>query len=153
MSTQSAIIAVQPDGSYKGVSVHYDGYLAGVGDKLKENYRDNDKVQLMMSLGNMNNMEERLIPTIATHKYDYTVRPDPREPGTTVFLGRDDPMEDPEDHVAVHKPTLAEVMEALDWVAYVYLWDKTPEGFDWYVQNVYGNRKFVELASAKEDDL
>lgn len=50
MSTHAAIIA-KLDGTWKGIYVHFDGYLSGVGRCLHDHYSDPQKVATLISQG------------------------------------------------------------------------------------------------------
>lgn len=50
MGTRTAVFMEQPNGTFKGVYVHYDGYLEGVGQNLLDNYQDREKVQRLIDI-------------------------------------------------------------------------------------------------------
>ncbi len=81
MSTHSAIIQKTETG-YKGIYCHWDGYPEGVGVTLLAHYNDEKKVSELISLGDVSNLCERIIPN-GPHSFD---KP---ETGCTVFYGRD----------------------------------------------------------------
>lgn len=51
MSTRSAIILKQSDGSFAGIYCHFDGYVEGVGAELNKHYQDRAKVAELISNG------------------------------------------------------------------------------------------------------
>lgn len=53
MSTRSTIARKNPDNSFTSIYCHYDGYPAGVGKVLYENYRTSKLVNALMDLGNL----------------------------------------------------------------------------------------------------
>jgi hypothetical protein len=56
MSTRSAIIQQQDDGSYRGIYCHFDGYPTGVGKVLLEHYQDPGKVSALIALGDISSL-------------------------------------------------------------------------------------------------
>ena len=53
MATRSFIGRLNTDVSVTGIYCHYDGYPEGVGKVLSEHYTDPDKVDSLMSLGDL----------------------------------------------------------------------------------------------------
>jgi hypothetical protein len=53
MSTRSAILEELPDGTYRGIYCHFDGYLDGVGRILKKHYQNPKKVRQLLNLGDI----------------------------------------------------------------------------------------------------
>lgn len=53
MATRSSIAAKFSDGTFKCVYCHFDGYLSGNGKTLLEHYNTPEKVEKMISLGDM----------------------------------------------------------------------------------------------------
>lgn len=82
MSTRSAIIERLPDGTYRGIYCHFDGYEEGVGHKLRDHYQDPAKVSRLLDLGNISALYERVEP-VGSHSYDCP------EKGTTIAYHRD----------------------------------------------------------------
>jgi len=81
MSTRSAIITKTETG-YAGIYCHFDGYEEGIGSILEEYYKDQDKVDRLIDLGDISSLGGRVEP-IGSHSYD------DREEGTTVAYHRD----------------------------------------------------------------
>lgn len=76
MGTRSAIFSTQPDGTYEGISVRYDGYISGVGLVL-ENFFNSQESALALtathtpfvSLGATLKTADELDSQGATHHY------------------------------------------------------------------------------------
>ena len=69
MSTRSAIIQRQDDGSFLGIYCHSDGYPTGVGRTLAEHWQDPEKIGALIALGDIS----CLGPTTASGgRYDGT---------------------------------------------------------------------------------
>lgn len=56
MATSATIILKTKDGEYKSIYLHNDGYPKGAGNTLKRYYKDYDKVEKLMSLGNISSL-------------------------------------------------------------------------------------------------
>lgn len=82
MATNSQIAVVLPSGQVKGVTVHFDGYVGGVGYELYTNYNSFDRAVEVCSHGNISVLcHSTECPP--GHSWDTPV------PGYTVFYGRD----------------------------------------------------------------
>ena len=68
MSTRSFIGIQNPDGTITGVYCHHDGYLAGVGKTLRENYTTPEAVRNLVVLGSLSSLGEDLDVTQAYHR-------------------------------------------------------------------------------------
>lgn len=53
MSTRSYISRLNENGSVTGIYCHHDGYPDGVGKMLNEHYTNEDKIDALMSLGDL----------------------------------------------------------------------------------------------------
>jgi hypothetical protein len=82
MSTRSAIITKQPDGTYAGIYCHFDGYVEGVGKMLLDHYQDAEKVSQLVALGDISTLGRRVSP-VGPHSFRSP------EDGTTVAYMRD----------------------------------------------------------------
>ena len=82
MATRSSISIKTPEGKYRGIYVHNDGYPSYNGRVLKEHYTDIDKINRLIDLGDISSLGERVEP-IGEHSFDKSER------GTTVAYGRD----------------------------------------------------------------
>lgn len=66
----------------KSIYCHFDGYLQGVGNQLKENYDTREKVDEVIALGDISYLAEKLVPR-GHHTFDIP------EEGVTVAYHRD----------------------------------------------------------------
>lgn len=85
MSTRSRIaIEDLETGKVRSVYCHFDGYPDGVGKTLVEHYRDRDKVEALIALGDLSVLDAEVAPPSGTsHKFGDAY------PGVTVAYGRD----------------------------------------------------------------
>ncbi len=113
MSTRSAIIEKLPDGTYRGIYCHFDGYLAGVGKTLLAHYQDAAKVGRLIDLGEISQLGERVEP-IGPHAYGNA------EKGTTVAYHRDRGEDRTEPTTGA---TVEEVAAKIGHNGYVYVFD------------------------------
>jgi hypothetical protein len=114
MSTRSAIIEKLPNGRYRGIYCHFDGYPEGVGAVLAEHYTDPAKVSRLIELGAISACYERVEPT---GKREHTF--DNPEEGTTIAYHRDRGEEK-------HGPrdgSLKDVVASIGHNGYVYVFD------------------------------
>jgi hypothetical protein len=86
MATRSRI-AIETTDSFgnkviKSIYCHFDGYPSGVGKTLMENYQDREKVESLISLGDISFLMEEIIPT-GPHSFNSP------QPGVTVAYHRD----------------------------------------------------------------
>jgi hypothetical protein len=86
MATRSRIAIETTDDSgnkvIKSIYCHFDGYASGVGETLMENYQDREKVEALISLGDISFLREEIIPT-GPHSFNYPQK------GVTVAYHRD----------------------------------------------------------------
>jgi len=68
MSTRSFISKVLPDDSIVGVYCHFDGYPDGVGKILSEYYTDSQKVDELIALGSLSELDTTIEGTVAYHR-------------------------------------------------------------------------------------
>ncbi len=68
MATRSRIGIQNPDGSVNSIYCHFDGYPEGVGTTLKDYYSDRDKLQQLIELGDISELGEDLVNTVAYHR-------------------------------------------------------------------------------------
>ncbi len=86
MSTRSFICKEQPDGSYYGVYCHSDGYLTYNGAMLLDHYSDAQKVDELLSFGDLSSLNEKIYPDpTRPHSFDFNER----QEDVCVFYGRD----------------------------------------------------------------
>ena len=84
MATRSYIAMKIGEDTYKGVYCHYDGYLDYNGLMLYEQYNTKERVEELISLGNISSLHEKIAPEEGRH-HSF----DNPQPGVTVFYGRD----------------------------------------------------------------
>ena len=82
MATRSSISIKTPEGKYRSVYCHWDGYPSHNGRILKEHYTNVDKINRLIDLGDLSSLNERVDP-VGEHSYD------DKEPGVVVAYGRD----------------------------------------------------------------
>lgn len=82
MSTHSTIGIQNSDGSIDAIYCHYDGYFSNNGFLLKNHFNTLEKVQELISLGDLSYLEKNIHPT-EKHDFDYP------QDGVCVFYGRD----------------------------------------------------------------
>ena len=56
MGTRSRIGLLNEDGSITSIYCHWDGYVSNNGDILLKSYKDTDKIQELMELGNLSSL-------------------------------------------------------------------------------------------------
>ena len=61
MATSATIILKTKEGNYKSIYLHNDGYPQGAGNTLKNYYKDYDKVEKLISLGNISSLGQEPI--------------------------------------------------------------------------------------------
>lgn len=117
MSTRSFIIAHDPEtGRYGGIYCHFDGYLEGVGDTLKEHYSDPAKVKALIALGDLSALYPALEPAPGEkHSFGNAAK------GVTIAYMRDRGETGCE---AVWKDCWTDILEIADNsnAEYVYVW-------------------------------
>ena len=62
MSTRSRIGILKKDGSITSIYCHLDGYPEWVGEKLYKKYNSLDRIERLISLGNISHLEDNLEP-------------------------------------------------------------------------------------------
>ena len=86
MSTRSFICKEQPDGKYFGIYCHSDGYLTYNGAMLVDHYSEREKVDTLISLGDISFLAQNIAPDPdKPHSFEY----DKRQEGVVVAYGRD----------------------------------------------------------------
>ena len=60
MGTQSTIAKKNDDGTFTGIYCHYEGYPEFNGRLLKDHYTTSDKVDELLSLGDLSSLGERI---------------------------------------------------------------------------------------------
>lgn len=82
MGTRSRIGKKLDDGTVKHCYCHYDGYPEGVGKTLEMHYKDIEKIEELLSFGDISCLEEKIHPS-GIHNFKIS------ENGVTLFYGRD----------------------------------------------------------------
>jgi len=62
MATRSTISIREEDNQVKTIYCHWDGYIDGVGQELKDNYSDADKVRELINLGDISSLRAKVKP-------------------------------------------------------------------------------------------
>jgi hypothetical protein len=84
MGTRSAIGYKTPEGKIRAKYSHYDGYVAGCGKMLQDNYQEARKIAQMVELGDQSYMDKEIFPMPGSgHSFNTP------EEGVTIFYGRD----------------------------------------------------------------
>lgn len=68
MSTRSFIGIVENDNSVRGIYCHFDGYPSHHGPILKQSYTSKDKLNALLSLGDISILDDRLNQVEAYHR-------------------------------------------------------------------------------------
>ena len=68
MATRSNIAIENQDGTVSAIYCHYDGYIDGVGKKLYENYTTKEKMEQLITLGDISSLGENKETTVAYHR-------------------------------------------------------------------------------------
>lgn len=128
MATRGAI-AIASGNELRGVYVHWDAYLSGVGRKLIEHWNNRSLVNLLIDQGDISSLGESI-----GIKHDFDgIRP----PGETTFYGRDRGETDVEAEVWSTAEEFVEEMERVGCeFFYIYGWDD-----QWWVTCAYGPLK------------
>jgi len=131
MATRSRIAIETTDDSgnkvIKSIYCHFDGYASGVGKTLMDNYQDREKVEALISLGDISFLEEEITPT-GPHSFDYPQK------GVTVAYHRDrgEKLKSPRINSSVREFFLSDIEE------YGYLF--TEEG-EWLFKSTHAPRR------------
>jgi hypothetical protein len=137
MSTRSRIAIETTDDSgnkvIKSIYCHFDGYSSGVGKTLMDNYQDREKVETLISLGDISFLREEITPT-GPHSFNYPQK------GVTVAYHRDrgEKLKSPRINSSVREFFLSDIEE------YGYLF--TEEG-EWLFKSAARNKDPMTLES------
>ncbi len=114
MSTRSYIAMKTSENTYRGVYCHYDGYLDYNGVMLLEHYNSKERVEELLSYGNISSLREKITPEKgSTHSFD---KPDK---DVTIFYGRDRGEEGQEAFTCTEE----ELKDPTSWIEYIYVFD------------------------------
>ena len=121
MATRSTIAYKTAEGKVVAIYCHWDGYPAGVGKTLQENYQAAYKIGKLIQMGDVSSLGAEI-----GEQQDFDDRSTQRD-DWTLFYGRDRG----EDTPCKEFETIQEWMEHYDWSDYYYLWN----GKEWLVNS------------------
>ena len=135
MSTRSLICMKVDDDKYNAIYCHLDGYLTFNGAMLVDHYKDREKVEKLLNLGNISFLAQNIDPDPSKpHSFNY----DERQKGVVVAYGRDAGEENQEFSVCSLK-------DLKEWnsIEYIYIFDENNE---WQ----YSHYPFDKFESVKD---
>lgn len=145
MATRCVIGIIRNDGSVECISCHYDGYVLGVGEMLNEYYKDQEKIERLLELGNISTLGENVEPLNGTeHSFE---KPDDH---TTIAYARD----------RGDKKVESKVMKDLNefskkfnesWCEYAYLFDEKNQTWLCNTTTIFEASDLKELSDFIED--
>ncbi|MBD5091850.1 MAG: hypothetical protein HDT36_00485 [Clostridiales bacterium] len=128
MITRSYICIEQEDGMLKGIYCHYDGYLEYNGKILATHYTNREKVEKLISLGNLFSLQKNIAPDPKLpHSFDY----DKRQKDVCIFYGRDRGYKGTNAHYVTYE------MVKNSWSKYMYVFRLNNE---WYYTKTYHDK-------------
>lgn len=68
MATRSTIAILNTDGTAEGIYAHWDGYLSGNGQLLKDHYNTEEQVRELIALGDLSSLRGNLSETMFYHR-------------------------------------------------------------------------------------
>jgi hypothetical protein len=129
MSTRSLITIEQPDGTYRAIYCHCDGYLTHNGAMLLDHYKDRSKVQELLNLGDISLLAPNVNPEPnKPHNFEY----DKRQDGVVVAYQRDRG----ETNCDAKIMSLDELFEQ-SWIEYFYIFDLKGEWKYYHYEQPY----------------
>lgn len=129
MSTRSYICRENENGSFTGIYCHHDGYLTYNGALLLDHYNTPERVDKLISLGDISTLNEKIDPDPHfEHNFDN------RQEDVSVFYGRDRGEKDTEARLV----DLEEIDKPDSWIEYCYIFGKD------------GNWKYFECGNLKD---
>lgn len=127
MSTRSKIAIKKKDGSIESIYCHSDGYLEYNGVILNNYYKDAEKVQNLINLGDISCLGPKVMPDPSMpHSFDY----DERQEDVTVAYGRDRGEKETDKKVFKDLDDFKEHLEGT-WCEYAYMFDETNNKWFW----------------------
>lgn len=128
MATSATIILKTKEGNYKSIYLHNDGYPQGAGNTLKNYYKDYNKVEKLISLGNISSLGQEPISSpdvwrIANNIFYTMDHPEFEEKYTLAYKDRGDEGEEAR--------VTQKLAYALSGTSYSYLY----QDGDWYMVN------------------
>lgn len=112
MSTRSMIMLEIEPNVYKGIYCQHDGYLTYNGAMLIDHYSNREKVEKLISLGDISQLDKFIEPN---PNYPHSF--DNRQEDVTVFYGRDRGENKTEAKII----DLKEIDEPQSWIEYCYI--------------------------------
>jgi hypothetical protein len=113
MSTRSIIVIEKEGGKYFGIPCHWDGYLSNNGALLLDHYSNREKLEQLMSHGELSILKPEIEPNPAKeHSFD-----NPQE-NVCVYYGRD---RGEIDYQKAKEFTIKELDESY-WKDYIYIY-------------------------------
>lgn len=113
MSTRSNIAMELPNGKFKTIYCHFDGYPDHNGQILLDHYNTRDKVEKLLSFGNLSSLAENIEPQDGTKQsYKY----EKRQHDVCVFYNRDCGAKDQE-----AKDLTLDNLKDAEWIDYFYI--------------------------------
>lgn len=137
MATRATIAILKEDNTVQSISLHWDGGLVSAGAKLYEHYKSNEKVQKLISLGNLSSLFEEPEPP-AGAKHSNTER----YKGVCVYYGRDFPGET----IKMNKHRIYENLEE-------YMMESSFEEFNYLFDEKKSQWFLIDLTLNKLNDL
>jgi hypothetical protein len=132
MATRSIIGIENSDGTVTSVYCHFDGYFTGVGRTLLDHYKDPEKVQSLIDLGDLSYVREEVAPAPGqSHSFGNGAK------GVTMAYHRDRGEE-----FSQRKSRNREAFFKGDIEEYGYLFAQEGE---WMVKSAYGDVKTPKL--------
>lgn len=146
MSTRSNISMELPNGKYKTIYCHFDGYPEHNGELLLNYYNTKDKVEKLLSMGNLSSLAQKIDPQDGTkHSYKY----EDRQHDVCVFYNRDCGVKDQE----AKDLTLDNLKEA-EWIDYFYIFTRNNEWkyYDYNFDTLHDLKEESERYYVEETD-
>lgn len=142
MSTYSTIGIIKKDGTVECISCYFDGYTLGVGSMLYHYYKEQEKVEQLMELGDLDELHENIEPPEGV---EHTV--DHPAPHTTVSLKRERGDEETESRLYKNIKEFEKNFNA-GWDDYAYLFDAKNQ--EWYtsISEKFDAENMIKLGEA-----
>ena len=140
MSTRSIIAIQRDDDKYEAIYCHSDGYLTYNGAMLVDHYKDKEKVEKLIELGDISCLAEKVEPDPKyPHSFDYGTRQD----DVVVAYTRDRGDNVEQTH---SKMQTLDQLKDWGWIEYIYIFDKNNQ---WQ----YTSYPFTKPLKSVEEDL
>lgn len=124
MATRSAIVEVTPEGKYRGIYCHNDGYPEHNGLRLVHYYDTPEKVKELIDLGFISYLAKRVKPEDGEeHSFNKPV-------GDVTVAYRRDRGDDYDDMRATESDTLEGAIDSIEY-SYIYFF----KNGEWYVDD------------------